>query len=187
MHDDHDRFGNPHDFEAYLQKLEGPERESWQKPEEVLRALELRSGHTVCDAGCGPGYFSLRLAPRVRQVFAVEVEARLLQRLLQRVEAEGVRNLTPILALPGDPLLPADARLDLALIVNTYHHFPDGAAYLEKLAAQLTPEGRVAVIEFREHKTPRGQCLREAEAAGLRPVAEHELLAEQYFLVFRRK
>ena len=187
MHEPHDRYGNPRDFEAYLSKLEGPERESWQKPEEVLRALELRSGDTVCDAGCGPGYFAVRIAARVRQVFAVEVEGRLLLRLVERVGAEGIRNLTPILALPGDPLLPVAARLDLALIVNTYHHFPDGAAYLEKLAAPLTSEGRVAVIEFREHKTPREQCLREAEAAGLRLVAEHDFLAEQYFLVLRRK
>jgi SAM-dependent methyltransferase len=186
-HRDHDRFGNPHDFDEYLRKLEGPERESWQKPDEVLAALDLRSGHLVCDVGCGPGYFTLRLSPRVRHVFGIEVEPRLLLRMVERIESSGARNVTPVLALPGDPLLPPDARIDLALIVNTYHHFPDGPDYLGKLVSSLSPEGRIAIVEFREHKTPREQCVKDAEKAGLRLVGEQEFLPQQFFLVLRKK
>ena len=188
MHDgDRDRFGNPHDFEEYLRKLNGPERDVSQRPDEVLAALDLRSSHTVCDVGCGPGYFALRIAQRVRQVYAVDVESKLLQKLVDGIEASGVQNVTPILALAADPLLPLDARLDLALIVNTIHHFPDPPAYLRRLAEALTAEGRIALLEFREHKAPRDQSLADAEAAGLRLVAEHAFLPEQYFLVFRRR
>jgi cyclopropane fatty-acyl-phospholipid synthase-like methyltransferase len=186
-HEERDCYGNPLDFDEYLRKLEGPERESWQKPEEVLAALDLRSGHTVCDVGCGPGYFTLRIAPRVRHVFAIEVEPKLLLRAVQRIESSGARNVTPVLALPGDPLLPPDSRIDVALVVNTYHHFPDGPDYLHKLASSLSPEGRIAIVEFREHKTSREQCMRDGEAASLRLVAEHEFLADQFFLVLRKK
>ena len=189
MHDhvERDRFGNPHDFEEYLQRLSGPGRDASQHPDEVLAALDLRSGHTVCDIGCGPGYFALRMAPRVHQVFAVDVEARLLQKLVEQLDGSAVRNVTPILAIAADPLLPADARIDLALLVNTIHHFPDAPGYLRRLGDALTAEGRIALLEFREHKTPREQSLAHAEAAGLRLVAEHDFLPEQYFLVFRRR
>jgi len=57
--------------------------------------------------------------------------------------------------LDDDPLLPA-ACCDLALVVNTYHHFPDGPAYLRKLARTLRPGGRLANIDFHRRETPVG-------------------------------
>src|SRR5437773_2118379 len=75
-HTRHERFGNPDDFREYLEKLEGPDRASWQKPDQVIAALKLPPAATVCDIGAGPGYFSLRLAGAVRRVFAVEAEPR---------------------------------------------------------------------------------------------------------------
>src|SRR5688500_5429049 len=36
--------------------LEGPERDRWQQPERIVRALGLRPGDTVADVGAGSGY-----------------------------------------------------------------------------------------------------------------------------------
>ena len=41
------------------------ERDRWQRPEDVIDSLKLKGGDTVADAGCGVGYFSLKLAPKV--------------------------------------------------------------------------------------------------------------------------
>ena len=57
-----DRHGNPEDLEAYLARLEDPERLAWQRPDEVVAALGLRPGDVACDVGVGPGYFALRIA-----------------------------------------------------------------------------------------------------------------------------
>ncbi len=82
-HDDgdaRDRFKNPKDLEGYIAAQEAPSRAAWQKPEEVLDALALAPGQTVCDIGAGPGYFALRAAKRVGprgHVFAVDVEPRI--------------------------------------------------------------------------------------------------------------
>lgn len=193
----HDHHGNPHDFAHYLGVLEDPARDAWQKPDEVVRALGVAPGQTVCDIGAGPGYFSLRLAaavgPRGR-VLAVDVEPRMLEALRERMGKLGARNLTPVLALPDDPLVP-EAACDLVLVVDTFHHFPDGVAYLRLLARALKPGGRIANIDFHKRELPVGpgldnkiarqDFLAMAAAAGLEPAGEPELLPYQYFVFLK--
>ncbi|HET7874638.1 MAG TPA: methyltransferase domain-containing protein [Methylomirabilota bacterium] len=189
------RYGNPADLRAYLARLEGASREAWQRPGLVVRALGLRAGQTVADIGGGPGYFSLRLAravgPRGR-VYAVEVEPRILEVLIRRLRRSPSRNVTPVLALPDDPLLPASS-CDLVLLVNAYHHFSDGPAYLRRLLRALKPRGRLVNIDFHKRDTPVGpptrhrvsreKFLSDARRAGLTPVGEQAFLPYQYFLI----
>jgi ubiquinone/menaquinone biosynthesis C-methylase UbiE len=190
-----DHHGNPADLEGYIARMEEPSRAVWQKPDEVVRALGLRPGQAACDVGAGPGYFSLRLARAVGKaghVYAVDVEPRILAVLRERVGSSDARNVTPVLALPDDALLPA-ASCDLILIVDTYHHFPDGPEYLRRLMRALRPGGRIANVDFHkrelpvgpppEHKVAREAFLANAAAAGLRLVQEHTFLPYQYFVV----
>ncbi len=196
-HQEHGRHGNPEDLDAYIARMEEPARAGWQKPDEVLRVLGLKPGDVACDIGTGPGYFALRIARAVGEtggVFAVDVEPRILDALRQRLQLSGLRNVTPVLALPGDALLPPRA-CDLILIVDTYHHFPDGPAYLRRLARSLKPGGRIVNIDFHkrelpvgpppEHKLTREAFLEQATAAGLALVEEQTFLPYQYFLVLR--
>jgi SAM-dependent methyltransferase len=187
--------GNPSDLAAYAAGLVDPSRDAWQRPDELVKALALRPGQVACDVGAGPGYLTLRLAAAVGatgRVLAMDVEPALLDSLRSRVGSTGTRNVTPILALPDDPLLPA-AACDLVLVVNTYHHFPDGPAMLRKLAAALRPGGRIANVDFQKretgvgppvaHRVDRGAFLADAAGAGLALVAEPTFLPHQYFLI----
>ena len=189
--------GNPADLDGYVAHLLDPARDAWQKPAEVVATLGLRPGQTACDIGAGPGYFTLRLAEAVGAqgtVYAVDVEAKILAALRDRVGAAGVRHVVPVLGLPDDPLLPA-AACDLALIVDTYHHFPDGPAYLRRLARSLRPGGRIVNIDYEKRPTPvgppvdhridRADFLAEASRAGLDVVAQPEFLPHQYFVVLK--
>ena len=193
-----DRYRNPKDLEGYIAAQEAPDRAAWQKPEQVLDALALRPGQVVCDIGAGPGYFALRAAKRVGdkgRVFAVDVEPKILDALRARIEKAGVRNVTPVLALAADPLLPPGS-CDLVLIVDAYHHFPDRPKYLGRLAALLRPGGRLADVDWHkvkagfgppaEHRIAREDFLADAGKAGLRLVAEPKFLPYQYFLVLAR-
>ncbi len=193
----HDRYGNPEDLEEYLERLEGSDRAAWQKPDEVVAALSLRPGDTACEIGAGPGYFSLRLARAVGEhghIFAVEAHPRMLEVLRERIGAARVSNVTPVFALVEDPLLPP-ASCDLALIVDTFHHFPDGVAYLRTIVRTLKPGGRVVNIDFREgelpvgpppeHKVSREAFLRVAHQVGLLLESEQTFLPYQYFLILR--
>jgi cyclopropane fatty-acyl-phospholipid synthase-like methyltransferase len=191
----HGKHGNPEDVDSYIARMEEPERAAWQKPDEVLKALGLAPGQGVCDIGAGPGYFALRAARLGTHVFAVDVEPRMLQALQKRIAKSGLRTVTPVLGLDDDPLIPERA-CDLVLVVDTYHHFPDGPAYLRRLARSLKPGGRIANIDFHrrelpvgppvEHKVARDDFLRDAQTAGLELDKEHHFLPYQYFLVLRR-
>jgi hypothetical protein len=57
--------------ELYL--VEG-ERDRWQRPNDVIECLKLKDGSVVADLGCGVGYFSLKLAPKVAEHGSVLAE-----------------------------------------------------------------------------------------------------------------
>ncbi len=194
-----DRHGNPEDFEHYLARLQDPERAAWQKPDEVVRALGLREGAVACDLGAGPGAFTLLLARAVGptgRVHAIDVEPRMLEILRARLREAAVSNVNPILAPGGEPALPPEP-CDAVLVVNTFHHFPDGAAALRRLATALAPGGVIANVDFHEgelpvgppadHKVSRAAFLSAAAAAGLEVVREETFLPYQYFVLLRRR
>jgi ubiquinone/menaquinone biosynthesis C-methylase UbiE len=192
----HDRF-RPKDFEAFVGRMLAAERARWQKPSRVLATLGVRRGSVVADVGAGPGYFTVPLARAVGttgRVYAVDPGLPHLDRLRARLAKAGLRNVTPVLGRGDDPHLPPRS-CDLVLVVNTYHHFPDGPAFLRRAASALRPGGVLAAIDFDKRETPVGPpvdhrvsreaFLRAAAKAGLRLVGEHRFLPYQYFLVLR--
>jgi predicted methyltransferase len=193
------QYGNPSDLDDYIAELSSPARDAWQKPDQVVGALGLKPGDTACDIGSGPGYFTLRLARAVGPsgfVYAIDVEARMLQALRERLERARVRNVAPVLALSDDPLLPPGA-CDVVLVVNTYHFFPNRAGYLKRLRQSLKPRGRVVNVDYHKRPTPigppqdhrvaRDSFLAEAKTAGLTLASEQSFLPYQYFLVLQAK
>lgn len=190
----------PHRFEdaeAWAARFEDPARDAWQKPDEVVAALALPPDAKVADVGSGTGYFAVRLARAVPRghVFGVDVEPDMARYLGERARREGLSNLTPVLATPDDPKLPEP--VDLVLVVDTYHHIGDRVPYFRRLLQQgLTPEGRLAIVDFRPesslgppaaHKLAPDAVRAELEAAGFRQVQAFEFLPEQYFLLFARR
>ena len=193
-HHHRDPYGNPRDLDEYLARLEGADRAGWQQPDRVVAALGLAPSSVACEIGAGPGYFSLRMARFAAHVFAVEAHPRMLEVLRERIAAAKALNVTPVLALESDPLLPP-ASCDLALIVNTFHHFADRPAYLRRLARSLRPGGRIVNVDFHDRELPVGPppeqklsreaFLRVAADAGLQLDGEETFLPYQYFVKLR--
>lgn len=186
------------DVEKWTQVFDDPERDAWQKPREVIAALGLQPGMAVADLGAGTGYFSRHLFEAVGDtgaVFAVDTEPNLVAHLRKRAEKEHT-GVIPVLASFDNPRLPA-ARLDLVLVVDTYHHINDRLTYFRNLQRALTPGGRVAIIDWHkralpvgppvEHKLARAQVLEEMNAAGYDLAQEVSILPYQYFVVFRAR
>ena len=57
----HGRLFPPQD----LGLLEGPDRDAWQKPDQIMDALAIADGSAVADIGAGAGWFTIRVARRV--------------------------------------------------------------------------------------------------------------------------
>jgi predicted methyltransferase len=175
----------------------GFDRDDWQQPERVIAALEIRAGDRVADLGAGGGYFTFRLADAVGPegiVYAVDVDADMVSYLRKQAEEEDRANVVPVLAAFDDPKLPE--AVDLIFTTNTYHHMEDQSAYFARVADDLRPGGRIAIIEptgagffqriFCGHATPASAIRSEMEAAGYREVERHDFLSRQSFLVFSR-
>ena len=45
--------------------IQAPDREQWQKPDQIMDALAIAEGSIVADLGAGGGWFTVRLARRV--------------------------------------------------------------------------------------------------------------------------
>lgn len=185
------------DLAGYIARLEEPDRAEWQRPDDVIKALRLSPGDTLCDVGSGPGYFALRAARSLEVsgwVYAEDVEPSMIGALRDRVSQARLKNVTPILGLPDDPLLPK-AACDVILIVNTYHLFPNGPAFLRRLAKSLKTSGRLVNIDFHKRETPQGPVLArrvakesflaDAKRASFKMVAEEKFLPYQYFLILK--
>ncbi len=74
-----DQHHPPRNAEEYARVLNDPQRESWQRPHEVVKALGLRSDETIADLGAGTGYFARRFAPHVAKVYAIDIDEKLLK------------------------------------------------------------------------------------------------------------
>ena len=175
----------------------GPGRDGWQQPERVVAELGIRGGERVADLGAGGGYFTFRLADAVGPegtVYAVDVDPEMVAYLRERAEEEARANVVPVLAAFDDPKLPE--AVDLIFSTNTYHHLEDQSAYFTRVAGDLRPGGRIAIIElsgvgffhrlFSGHSTTASVIRSEMEAAGYREVERHDFLSRQNFQIFSR-
>ena len=174
--------------------LNRPERIQEENPEEMLEQLEVQPGMTVCDMGCGDGYYTMELAKRVGptgKVIAVDIQPEMLQELSRRCERNNLKNVEMILGLPHDPKLPT-GKVDLILMVDVYHEFSNPVEMLTSMRESLKPNGRIALVEFRgedpqvpikpEHKMTKKQILKEYQANKMGLVKEYDRLPWQHLM-----
>jgi ubiquinone/menaquinone biosynthesis C-methylase UbiE len=182
---------HPPSSEEYVRVLEDPQRDAWQKPHEVVMALGLKTTETVADIGAGSGYFTRRFAMHAGKVYAVDIDAKLLEAAMK----DAPKNVEAVLATPDDPMLPA-ASVDTIFFCDVLHHIDGRAAYYPKLAKALKPGGRIVAIEFYKKPLPLGppesmkiseeELVAELKAAGFRKTNSFDFLPYQYFMVFER-
>ncbi len=182
-----------------IDSMERAQRDEWQKPDQVVKALDLQNHDVVADIGAGSGYFSRRLAQAVApdgKVYAVDVAADILAYLNERADHEGLHNIVTIVSRPDDPMLPANS-VDLAFFCDTTHHIEQRVSFYRKLSPALKRHGRVAIIDYPpdsphaphkpEQLVPRSQVVSEAELAGFKFVRDFQFLPYHYFLIFEKR
>lgn len=185
------RFG---DAAKWAKVFDDPKRDAWQKPDEVIRALALKSDAVIADIGSGTGYFAVRIARMVPEgrVYGVDTEPNMVKYLAERAKREELGNVTAVKASPGDPRLAEKA--DLILLVDVFHHVENRERYFARLRDLLKPGGRVAIIDFRldspvgppkAARIEQEQVMDELKRAGYALDQEHGFLPNQYFLIFR--
>src|SRR5688500_15687431 len=120
----HERHRLPRDSKANIAMLEDPKRDAYQKPHEVMTALNLKEGEVIADIGAGAGYFSFRIAHHVGdkgRVYAVDISPDMIVHMNRKIRELKLKNVVTLLASPDDPLL-ADDSVDRFFIWDTWHH-----------------------------------------------------------------
>jgi ubiquinone/menaquinone biosynthesis C-methylase UbiE len=188
----HGRLFPPSD----LGLLEAPDRDLWQRPDQVMDAMGIAEASVVADIGAGSGWFTIRLARRVGPqglVYAEDVQPEMINAITRRVQREGLNNVRPVLGQNSDPRLKARS-LDAILIVDAYHEVEDRVTMLANLARALKPQGRIGVVDFKldgtgpgpspEERVSPDVVVKDAAKAGLRLLRQEPFLPYQYLLIF---
>jgi len=175
--------------------LDAPDRDLWQRPDQIMDAMGIADASVVADIGAGSGWFTIRLARRVGPrglVFAEDVQKEMINAISRRVSREGLTNVRPVLGLNNDPRLTQP--VDAVLIVDAYHEIENRVAMLANLARALKPQGRIGVVDFKLDGTGPGPSpdervspdvvVKDAAEAGLRLIRQEPFLQYQYFLIF---
>ena len=146
------------------------ERDQWQRPPDIIEALDLKPGNVVVDLGCGSGYFTLKLSSpvgRSGRVVAEDIRRLPLMFLWVRAAQRGEHNVRIVVGEPTDPHLPT--HVNAVLILNTYYEFTDSHSILVHVGQSLIPTGRLVVVD-REPKLA---------SSAVSETAEHEISAER--------
>jgi ubiquinone/menaquinone biosynthesis C-methylase UbiE len=175
-------------------------RESRQREEDcesMLKALGVKPGATICDMGCGNGFYTLKLAEMVGDkglVYAVDIQQEMLRLLESRAEQTNLKNIKPVLGSLIDPRLP-EGKLDLILCVDVYHEFSHPEHMLVAMRKALKKDGRLVLVEFRKedpnvpikelHKMSKEQILKELIPNGFKLVEQFDKLPWQHMMFFQ--
>jgi ubiquinone/menaquinone biosynthesis C-methylase UbiE len=144
------------------------------KPEKELSKLDISTGQTVLDYGCGIGSFTLPLAQRVGDrgwVYALDIEPSALTMVQKAARRKGITNIETIHS-DCDTGLP-DCSIDLALFIGVLPHLQHAGPVLAELHRVLRSpepaEGKPGGVLATRHcfRISREEVLRRIDETGL--------------------
>ena len=195
-------YATPEQRGALARGMADPSRDQQEKPRELVASLDVAAGMAVADIGTGPGYMlpflSEAVGPRGR-VLAEDIFPDFLDVARRRAESAHLPNVTLVLGTQTDPKLPVGS-LDLAFLLDVYHHFNYPGPMLAHLRDSLREGGRLAIVDYYrrrdampsndalEHiRIDQPEVIKEVEAGGFRLLSKHDHISNsQYVLIFRK-
>jgi SAM-dependent methyltransferase len=127
------------------------------------------------------------------KVYANDIDEEDLAHLHERAEKAGFGNVEIIVGDVEDPKLPGSA-LDIAFMINVYHHLDQPVPLLRKIVPSLKPEGVLAIVECDPDKVDWGNehgcqkkkaMVQELKEAGFEDVRVETFLKEDNIYIAR--
>jgi len=118
----------------------------FKDPYGKLKEAGLKPNQKVLEVGCGPGFFTIPAAQIVGEggfIYAVDVNPLAIQRVRQKIEKEGVKNVEPLERSGSDTGLP-DGSIELAFIFGTLNFSGGLEGILSELGRVLKPGGTLS-------------------------------------------
>lgn len=173
-----------------------PARDVWQKPDEVVDALNIQPNDVVADIGAGTGYFSFRIAKKQTsaKVYAADIQPDMIEYLKKESTNQECANVVPILIPDAKVKFPE--LVNVVLVVDTFHHIDKRVNYFSNLKKTLAKDSRVVIIDYKEtseigppveHRISKKEVIAELEASGYKLAEDKDFLPNQYFLIFSQR
>lgn len=199
-------YQSPDGRQRMVETLTAEHRDARQKPKELIAALGITAGMRVADIGTGPGYLVPFLCQAVTgsgRVFAEDIFPDFLAKAKERAANNECGQATFILGDEKSPKLEANS-VDLALILDAYHHFDYPESMLAGIRAALRTKGRLAIVDYYKRRGAMANAnpdfaithirldeaavVKEVEANGFRLVSSKPFLpGVQYMAIFEKK
>jgi ubiquinone/menaquinone biosynthesis C-methylase UbiE len=114
--------------------------------ERVVACADARPSDRAVDLGCGSGQLTLRLAPEVATVLAVDISKEMISLLEENARRLEISNVRAI-ATPLEHLALEPGSVDLVVSNYALHHLrdQDKRVVVERAAKWLTPGGRLVI------------------------------------------
>jgi ubiquinone/menaquinone biosynthesis C-methylase UbiE len=189
-------------IEPLIGTLESESREIFHEREKLAALVAPRPGSVVADVGAGSGFMAELFADKVGlkgKVYAVDINAKLLERIAARAKSSGRSNIETVLAREDHSNLPPNS-VDLIFLCDTYHHFEYPKSTMRSLYDALRPGGQIVLVEF--HRIPgrspawlldhvragQDEFTKELRGFGFALVQQHDapFLTQNYVLRFRK-
>ena len=130
--------------------------EDWEKdlnlrqpPIKIMDAIGLKPGMIIGEVGAGTGRMTIWLADRVGKsgkVYANDIDRNALDYLKKRCRKDVFKNVEIIVGKMDNPRFPTGI-LDIAFMINVYHHLADPVPILQNLLPGLKVNGVLAIVE----------------------------------------
>ncbi len=169
------------------------------RPEKIIKSLNIQNGDIIGDIGSGGGYFTLKFAREVGKegkVYAVDTNQKSLTFIEDQSKKEGLTNIKTVLVDENGLSLP-EKGFDLFFLRNVFHHLPEQVEYFKNIKQFLKKDGGIAIIDYKKkgfsftglfgHYTSPEGLVDKLEKAGFYPSETFEFLPDQSFIIFKMK
>lgn len=191
------------DIPRLVEILESEDREIYTERANLAALVGPLPGAAVADVGAGSGFMTAEFARLVGEdgkVYAVDINPKMMERLMDVARAAGVgERVEPVLSQEDSAELPENS-VDVVFICDTYHHFEYPQSMLGSIHRAMKPNGQLIVVEFHRVEgeaedwvlghVRAGQEVftREIEEAGFELINVHDVpfLERNYVLRFRK-
>lgn len=178
------------------ERLVSADRERMLPVESFIELSKPQASEIWADIGCGPGYFTLPIAERVKKIYAIDISDEMLQVCRNRALEKKITNIEYV-KIKNERLPFSKQFFDKILLVNVYHELEDSKKIINELKRTIKSDGRIYLIDWKyeemefgpplEHRIPPDKVVDEFKQKNISLIEIPEIYRFNYVLVFGRR